>query len=454
MKKTVNHFICDICGYETGKWFGKCPQCGEWNSAKEINIDERHFEGQTGLKGKGFVSIKNADLSKMTRYDTKLEHLNRVLGGGLVNGSVILIGGDPGVGKSTLVTQLCSKFKKSYYLSGEESFEQIYMRYKRVSEGDSEIKVMSSSYIDNAINFLERELEEYKDQTVVIVDSIQTMRTAEINSLPGGAVQIRECTSKLVEFAKTNNVPVIIIAHITKSGQIAGPKLVEHLVDVVLYFEGNNDTDLRILRSVKNRFGPTNEIGVFEMKEKGLHQVLDPSERFYDTESNLSGNSLGVIIEGNTPLVVEVQGLVVNAQFSTPRRLSKGINPERMALISAVLTKRLNIQVEKNDIFINLLGGMRTADPGIDFPVALSLYSSFTDRIFPKGTASFGEIGLDGKIRSVSFPEKRITELKRLGFTRVLVPSKTLTRISEKTAEGIDIVEFSTLQEALLKSFK
>ena len=280
------------------------------------------------------------------------------------------------------------------------------------------------------------------------------MRTTEINSLPGGAVQIRECTSKLVEFAKTNNVPVIIIAHITKSGQIAGPKLVEHLVDVVLYFEGNNDTDLRILRSVKNRFGPTNEIGVFEMKEKGLYQVLDPSERFYDAESNLSGNSLGVIIEGNTPLVVEVQGLVVNAQFSTPRRLSKGIKPERLALISAVLTKRLNIQVEKNDIFINLLGGMKTVDPGIDFSIALSLYSSFTDRIFPKATASFGEIGLDGKIRSVSFPEKRITELKRLGFTRVLVPSKTIKRLSEKTIEGIDIIEYTTLQEALLKSFK
>jgi DNA repair protein RadA/Sms len=372
----------------------------------------------------------------------------------LVNGSVLLIGGDPGVGKSTLVTQLCSKFKKSYYLSGEESFEQIYMRYKRVSEGDSEIKVMSSSYIDNAIVFLKKEIEEHHDETVVIVDSIQTMRTTEINSLPGGAVQIRECTSKLVEFAKTNNVPVIIIAHITKSGQIAGPKLVEHLVDVVLYFEGNNDTDLRILRSVKNRFGPTNEIGVFEMKEKGLYQVLDPSERFYDAESNLSGNSLGVIIEGNTPLVVEVQGLVVNAQFSTPRRLSKGIKPERLALISAVLTKRLNIQVEKNDIFINLLGGMKTVDPGIDFSIALSLYSSFTDRIFPKATASFGEIGLDGKIRSVSFPEKRITELKRLGFTRVLVPSKTIKRLSEKTIEGIDIIEYTTLQEALLKSFK
>jgi DNA repair protein RadA/Sms len=454
MKKNTQLFVCDICGYESGKWFGKCPQCGEWNSAKEVNVDEKKKEGLVGLKGSGFISLKEADFSRVVRYDTKFEHLNRVLGGGLVNGSVILIGGDPGVGKSTLVTQLCSKFKKSYYLSGEESFEQIYMRYRRVSDGDSEIKVMSSSYIDNAIDFLKRETADNHEETVVIVDSIQTMRTTEINSLPGGAVQIRECTSKLVEFAKTYNVPVIIIAHITKSGQIAGPKLVEHLVDVVLYFEGNNDTDLRILRSVKNRFGPTNEIGVFEMKEKGLHQVLDPSERFYDAESNLSGNSLAAIIEGNTPLVVEVQGLVVSAQFSTPRRLSKGINPERLALIAAVLTKRLNVEVEKNDIFINLLGGMKTVDPGIDFPVALSLYSSFTDRIFPKGTASFGEIGLDGKIRSVSFPEKRITELKRLGFKRVFVPAKTLGRISEKTSEGITITEYTTLQEALLKSFR
>jgi len=452
MKKKGASFVCDVCGYESGKWFGKCPQCGEWNSVKEIIISGK--ANDSNPKNKGFVSLKTANYQTIARIDSGFEHLDRVLGGGLVSGSVILIGGDPGVGKSTLVTQLCANFEKSYYISGEESFEQIFLRYKRVSDTDSEVNVMNTSFLDTAINHLEREIVKNEKNQVVIVDSIQTMKSSEVNSLPGGAVQIRECTSKIVEFAKTNQIPVIIIAHITKSGQIAGPKLVEHLVDVVLYFEGNNETDLRILRSVKNRFGPTNEIGVFEMREKGLLEVLDPSERFYDTHSALSGNSLGVIIEGNTPLVIEVQGLIVNAQFSSPRRLSKGINTERLSLISAVLTKRLNIEIEKNDIFINLLGGLRTTDPGIDFPVALSLYSSFTNRIFPKGSASFGEIGLDGKIRAVSFPEKRITELKRLGFTKVFVPLKTKKRLTEASMKDIEIIEYETLQEALIKIFK
>jgi len=452
MKKKDNLFVCDVCGYESGKWFGKCPQCGEWNSVKEIIVS--HPTNRSSGKNEQFLSLKNANYETIFRMDSGFEHLNRVLGGGLVNGSVILIGGDPGVGKSTLVTQLCERFDKSYYISGEESFEQIFLRYQRVATAQSEVKVMNTSYLDIALEQLEREISKDEQNQIIIIDSIQTMRTSQTNSLPGGAVQIRECTSRIVEFAKSNKIPVFIIAHITKSGQIAGPKLVEHLVDVVLYFEGNNETDLRILRSVKNRFGPTNEIGVFEMREKGLMEVLDPSERFYDTHSNLSGNSLGVIIEGNTPLVIEVQGLVVTAQFASPRRLSKGINTERLSLISAVLTKRLNIEIEKNDIFINLLGGMKTTDPGIDFSVALSLYSSFTNRLFPKGSASFGEIGLDGKIRAVSFPEKRVTELKRLGFSKVFVPVKTKIRLSENGVTGIEIVEYETLQEALINIFK
>ncbi len=452
MKKKGNSFVCDVCGYESGKWFGRCPQCGEWNSVKEIIVSDK--TKRTGAKQLGFLSLKTANYESISRIDSGFEHLNRVLGGGLVGGSVILIGGDPGVGKSTLVTQLCANFEKSYYISGEESFEQIFLRYQRVTKDNSDVHVMNTSFLDTAIEQLEKDITHDESEKVVIVDSIQTMKSSDVNSLPGGAVQIRECTSRIVEFAKTNKIPVLIIAHITKSGQIAGPKLVEHLVDVVLYFEGNNETDLRILRSVKNRFGPTNEIGVFEMREKGLLEVLDPSERFYDTQSNLSGNSLGVVIEGNTPLVIEVQGLVVNAQFSSPRRLSKGINTERLSLIAAVLTKRLNIEVEKNDIYINLLGGMKTTDPGIDFPVALSLYSSYTNRVFPKGSASFGEIGLDGKIRAVSFPEKRITELKRLGFTKVFVPIKTKKRLSESVLTDIEIVEYETLQEALIKTFK
>ncbi len=458
MKKKAPLFVCDICGYESTKWFGKCPQCDEWNSAKEIAEKEEH--GFDTTKENEFIPLSQYEGNESQRINSQFTHLNRVLGGGVVNGSVVLLGGDPGVGKSTLLTQLCSKFEKSYYISGEESFEQIYLRNKRVSQASERekkksgegINVLNSTFIDVALRKLEKKLNPDDEKSIIVVDSIQTMKSSEVNSLPGGAVQIRECTSNIVSFAKSRNIPVFIVAHITKGGQIAGPKLIEHLVDVVLYFEGNKETDLRILRSVKNRFGPTNEIGVFEMKETGLNEVLDPSERFYDIDSNLSGNCLGIVIEGNTPLVVEVQGLVVKAQFSSPRRLSKGVNPERLALISAVLTKRLNVNVEYSDIYINLLGGLKTADPGIDLPVAMALYSSFTDNYLPSGMACFGEVGLDGKLRSVSFPEKRITELKRLGFSKVVVPSKTKERLSKKVIDGINLFEYNTLHEALLKT--
>jgi len=454
-QKKVDVFICDICGYENIKWFGKCPQCGEWNSSKKITIDKSVSKiVSSPLKDNDdFISSSEFGKTKRTdRLSSGSEQLNRVLGGGIVPGSVILIGGDPGVGKSTILTQLCLSEKfRSFYISGEESFEQIMLRRDRVSsESKHEFFILSSMNLEYALKTMEKKLAEEQDiQPLLIVDSIQTMKVENNSSLPGGAVQIRECTSRLVEFAKSKKIPVFIVAHITKGGQIAGPKLIEHLVDVVLYFEGDKDTDLRIMRSNKNRFGPTNEIGVFEMKEKGLQEVSDPSERFYDREYSLPGNALATVLEGSTPIITEVQSLVVRTQFSAPKRLSKGLDIERVSLVTAVLSKRLSIPVEAHDIYVNLLGGIKIKDPAVELPLAVAIYSSFADKVIPPLTSFFGEIGLDGKIRPVSYPEKRITELMRLGFKTAVVPFGISKKLDSDILKNLEIIEFKFLRDAL-----
>ncbi len=453
-QKNVDLFVCDICGYENVKWFGRCPQCGEWNSSKKISVSSSSVVSSRNAEGNpDFISSADFEKnSKTERYPSDMNQINRVLGGGIVPGSVILIGGDPGVGKSTLLTQLCLSEKySSFYISGEESYEQIMLRSDRVAlQKKSEFHILSSMNLDSAINVLEKKLSDSKERMpLLIVDSIQTMRVENNSSLPGGAVQIRECTSRLVEFAKRKRIPVFIVAHITKGGQIAGPKLIEHLVDVVLYFEGDKDTDLRIMRSIKNRFGPTNEIGVFEMKEKGLQEVTDPSERFYDRDYCLPGNALATVLEGSTPIITEVQSLVVRTQFAAPKRLSKGIDIERISLITAVLSKRLNIPVETQDIYVNLLGGIKIKDPAVELPLAVAIYSSFVEKVIPPLTSFFGEIGLDGKVRPVSYPEKRITELLRLGFKTAVVPFGATKRINADLTKEIEIVEFKFLKDAL-----
>ncbi|HPE68974.1 MAG TPA: DNA repair protein RadA [Thermotogota bacterium] len=450
-QKSKTVFVCEVCGHESPKWFGQCPACHEWNSAREIEKKtSRTRQEHKQISTEGFVDIAQVPEQSTLRFASVFSQLDRVLGGGIVPGSVVLLGGDPGVGKSTLLTQVCTGYPYSFYFSGEESPAQIRLRVQRLrQENVGTFKVLTSGYLDEALSLLTNHHAEEigSGKALLVVDSIQTMQTSRVSSLPGGAVQIRECASELVAFAKQTQVPVMIVAHVTKSGLIAGPKLIEHLVDVVLYFEGERDTDLRILRGMKNRFGPTNEIGIFEMAEQGLAQVDDPSERFYDRESGLSGNALGVVLEGSTPLVVEVQGLVVKTEYSTPRRLSKGIDPERLALISAVLTKRLGFPVDGHDMYLNLLGGLKVKDPGVEFPLAVSLFSSFTDIPAPHLSAFFGEVGLDGKIRPVSYPEKRIMELQRLGFQQAFVPAGTKKRLSK--APTLRVFEFSLLSEAL-----
>jgi DNA repair protein RadA/Sms len=456
-------FICDVCGFENPKWFGQCPQCKNWNTAKEIRqVNRAKIASNDRDEESSFSSLSDTQDVEFQRYTTAFSCFDRVLGGGIVPGSVVLIGGDPGVGKSTLLTQLADKRTRVFYLSGEESKEQIYIRGKRInSDNLDRIQVLNTSHIEKAIHQFKKQIEKKENavsdsnHTILIVDSIQTMRSEAVNALPGGVVQIRECTSLLVDFAKKENIPVIIVAHITKYGQIAGPKLIEHLVDVVLYFDGDPERDLRIMRSIKNRFGPTNEIGVFEMGESGLNELTDPSERFYDRNSSDSGNAISVIIEGKTPFVVEVQALAVATHFGSPRRLSKGIEQERLNLTAAVLSKRTNLPIENHDLYLNLLGGLRCSDPGIEFPVAVAIFSSFYDIVVPAGTAFFGEIGLDGKIRGVSFYEKRVLELSRLGFTKIYVPKGTLARSADSQYQNpVGVIECLYLKDALDKIFE
>lgn len=464
-------FLCDVCGYESLRWFGQCPQCKNWNTSKEWSepkSDQTFYEKEPRIghgidhpkqgsskKAETFEQLSVVEVSPLQRILLRFESLNRLLGGGIVPGSIALIGGDPGVGKSTLLTQLASDSLTVFYLSGEESKEQILLRAKRTNQPFlKKMWVLNSNQLEESLRKLYAKMKENTGSKILIVDSIQTLRSEEVNALPGGVVQIRECTAKLVDFSKNTNIPIIMTAHITKIGQIAGPKMVEHLVDIVLYFEGETETDLRILRSIKNRFGPTNEISVFEMKEDGLQEVTDPSERFYDQEAQYSGNTISVVLEGSTPFVTEVQALAVATHFSSPRRLSKGIDQERLNLIAAVLSKRLSIPIENHDLYLNLLGGLRCKDPGIEFPIAVSIFSSFFDKTVPLKTAVFGEVGLDGKIRSVSFPEKRIRELIRLGFERVYVPRGTRKKMTGLLTGTIEIIECEYLKQSLITIFE
>jgi DNA repair protein RadA/Sms len=362
-----------------------------------------------------------------------------------------LVGGDPGVGKSTLMTQIALSTGLSFYLSGEESMDQIRMRASRVTSKDpSGMFLFSTSHLEQGLESILRSTDQITSNPwFVIIDSIQTMRVHSAPGLPGGVVQLRESVGIATSFAKKHQIPIFLVAHITKTGQIAGPKMVEHLVDVVLYFEGESSTDLRILRSMKNRFGPTNEIGVFEMRETGLQEVIDPSERFYDSNSVYPGNTIVVALEGTTPLVVELQSLVTQSPYSVPKRVSKGIDMERLSLMCAVLSKRLNIPVDRNDVYVNLLGGLRIDDPAIELGLAVSIYSSFVDQSLPNLVAFFGEVGLDGKIRRVANPIKRIRELERLQFLKVYTPVLSKDQIQSLRETKLEIIQKDHLVDVL-----
>jgi len=438
--KKKNVFVCEVCGYTTPKWLGRCPQCEEWDTFREMEVKKEEKPAKAPTIKRYNELKEEAD----ERIKTDIEEFDRVMGGGLVPGNQVLIGGEPGIGKSTIMLQVADAISKKgntvLYVSGEESLSQIRMRAKRI--GFSGENVFFSSEIE--VESIEEAIEK-ASPSVAIFDSLQTMKIYEIPSVPGTPSQLKEVTQRLTKFCKSRNISAFFLAHVTKEGIIAGPKLVEHIVDTVLYLEGEKNTSLRILRSIKNRFGSTNEIGIFEMEEMGLKEVKNPSS-FFISESTLEspGSVAFPHIEGNRVFLLEVQALASYTPFGTPRRVSIGIDYNRVSILLAVIENKLGIDLRTKDIFINVVGGIFVRDPSADLPVLLSVLSSLRNRKIGPKIVAFGEIGLTGEVRRVTDAEKRLLEAKKLGFELAIVPPL------EKTKKyGIELKEVKNVKEAV-----
>lgn len=450
--KTV--FVCSNCGYESAKWTGKCPDCGAWNTLEEqlrapVSPKSAFSAGARPLPT-GITRAQRIDeisSSEEERYKTGLSELDRVLGGGLVRGSLVLISGDPGIGKSTILLQICQYLGQSHeimYVSGEESSRQIKLRANRLGVDSQGLKVLTETDIQYAVETIRSEKPD-----IVMIDSIQTMNYTDLNSSPGSVTQVRECTSAMMRCAKTLDVPVIIVGHVNKDGAIAGPKVLEHIVDAVLYFEGDRQMTYRILRAVKNRYGSTNEIGVFDMGQNGLKQIENPSQAMLSGRPvNTSGTCVTAVMEGTRPLLAEIQGLATTSGFGTPRRMSTGFDYNRMALILAVLEKRAGFFFSNLDAYINVVGGLRLDEPSVDLAVAMALVSSLKDAPIRDDVVVFGEIGLAGELRNVSHADQRISEAHRLGFQRCILPYHGYKNLSGKTYPGMEITGAKNIREA------
>lgn len=446
--KTV--YTCQTCGYETPKWMGKCPDCGEWHTFVE---EAKTSKGAPKYAGKGAVSdaeviaVSAIDSRDETRILTGIKELDRVLGGGLVHGTLILIGGDPGIGKSTLMLQalhgLSRDGQKALYISGEESVRQLGLRSKRLGTLSSDILAVSEIEIDAILAIVEK-----TRPSVIVIDSIQTMYSADLTSAPGSVSQVRESAMRLMLMAKHKGIPTFLVGHVTKEGAIAGPRLLEHMVDTVLYFEGDRNHVFRILRAVKNRFGSTNEIGVFEMKEDGLNQVDNPSAIFLSERPESSpGSVVTSSMEGTRPILVELQALASSTNLGTPRRTILGLDQNRVALLVAVMEKKLGMHLLGHDIFMNVAGGVRIDEPGVDLGIVSAIASSFLDKPIMDGTAVVGEVGLTGEVRAVGQIEIRAGEMKKMGFTRCLLPRNNLERMA--TVAGLDLIGVKNVSEAM-----
>lgn len=449
MKKNKTIYRCRTCGYDSLKWLGKCPECGEWDAFEEESRTSK--SDAVKLASVTVTSITEVEEEDDERILTGIGEFDRVLGGGIVPGSLVLIGGDPGIGKSTLMLQalcgLASNGGKVLYVSGEESVRQIRMRGSRLGAGREGILLVSEIDVDAILGITEQE-----KPLVLVIDSIQTMYNSSVTSAPGSITQVRESTMRLMIMAKKSGVPVFLIGHVTKDGAIAGPRLMEHMVDTVLYFEGDRNHVFRILRAVKNRFGSTNEIGVFEMGEKGLDEVPNPSAVFLsERPENAPGSSVTSSMEGTRPVLVEVQGLASNTVYGTPRRTILGLDSNRVALIVAVLEKRAGLNLMGHDIFMNVAGGVKVDEPSADLSIAAAAASSFLDRPVPPGTVVVGEIGLTGEIRAVSHIDQRIAEARKMGFTKCIVPVSNAKRAVQ--VNGIEVVGVASLAEALRSIF-
>lgn len=452
MAKSKYIYICNQCGYESSKWNGKCPSCGAWNSFEEEIADNspavKHNSSQVSavdLSDK-ILELEQIGVDDDVRYDTGLGELNRVLGGGLVRGSLVLLGGEPGIGKSTILLQICQYMGESHsvlYVSGEESARQIKLRAKRLRVDTENLYILTATDAESIAETISS-----CKPDIAIIDSIQTMSIGRISSSPGSLTQVRECTNLFMYTAKSQEIPIIIVGHVNKDGAIAGPKVMEHIVDAVLHFEGERHQSYRLLRAVKNRFGSTNEIGVFEMADKGLIEVENPSQMLLEGRPhNVSGTCVACVMEGTRPILAEVQALASKTGYSAPRRMATGFDFNRMNIIIAVLEKRLGIYLGSVDVYLNIVGGFKLDEPAGDLPVAMALCSGIMDKQIDEELIAFGEIGLGGEIRSVSHSSQRIREAERMGFKTCIVPKQCMNGINQDDY-NIKIIPVSTLKQA------
>ena len=448
-KAKTNVFFCQQCGYESAKWMGQCPGCKAWNSFAEEPVVKNSGKASLRMSGNGAkpVTLDEIETSEIERFSAGMAELDRVLGGGIVPGSLVLVGGDPGIGKSTILLQVCRNLASAgvatLYVSGEESLKQIKMRAARIGTFTSDVKFMC----ETSLAEIETSITKEKPK-VVIIDSIQTMCNEEISSAPGSVSQVRESTAVLMQLAKKQGVMIFIVGHVTKEGTVAGPRVLEHMVDTVLYFEGDRHASYRILRGVKNRFGSTNEIGVFEMCEDGLREVSNPSEYMLSGKpENASGSVVACSMEGTRPILIEIQSLVCRTSFGIPRRTAAGTDTNRVNLLLAVLEKRLNMPLSSCDAYINIAGGIRMNEPAIDLAMVLAIISSYQDKPIDEKTIVFGEVGLSGEVRAVNMARQRVMEAKKLGFHKVILPKVCADTM--EPVEGISLVGVSTVLDAL-----
>lgn len=452
LKNKKSIYFCQECGYESSKWMGQCPGCKSWNSFTEETVSVKTAKKAGGAvraseQEREPVSINEVCTSEEERQKTEIGELDRVLGGGIVPGSLILVGGDPGIGKSTLLLQVCQKLSEKQisvlYISGEESLRQIKLRANRIGSFQGNMQLLCETNLETIRRIIER-----KKPEMVVIDSIQTMFHEEISSAPGSVSQVRESTNVLMQLAKGLGISVFIVGHVTKEGTVAGPRVLEHMVDTVLYFEGDRHASYRILRAVKNRFGSTNEIGVFEMRHTGLEEVKNPSEFMLNGKpTGTSGSIVACSMEGSRPILVEIQALVCKSNFGIPRRTAVGTDFNRVNLLMAVLEKKAGVHLSSFDAYVNIAGGMKMTEPAIDLGILLAIVSSYQDVVIPDSVMAFGEVGLSGEVRAVSMAGQRVAEARKLGFQTVLLPE--VCKVSLGKMEDVSLVYVSRVQDAI-----
>lgn len=446
--KTSTVFFCQSCGYESPKWMGQCPGCREWNTFVEETVEKKSAaKAQERRAAGGPVCLSSIETKDEDRVTTRMQELDRVLGGGIVPGSLVLVGGDPGIGKSTLLLQVCQKLADDghevLYISGEESLKQIKLRAERIGHFSDKLRL----FCETNLELIGDTIRSNKPE-VVIIDSIQTMYNEDVSSAPGSVSQVRESTSVLMQLAKGLGISIFIVGHVTKEGTVAGPRVLEHMVDTVLYFEGDRHASYRILRAVKNRFGSTNEIGVFEMRETGLTEVENPSQFMLNGRpEEASGSIVACSMEGTRPILLEIQALVARSQLAMPRRTAAGMDYNRVNLLLAVLEKRLNLHLSGSDVYVNIAGGIRINEPAIDLGVVLAIVSSSRDRAIDEKVLAFGEVGLSGEVRAVSQAAQRVQEAKKLGFTTVILPEVCREQIGD--VKGVRLIGVRSVGDAV-----